>query len=330
MWGRLFFVWVALWRMAWRFFRVSRYVKKQLFRDLNLPPSVALSAKELSRIRHYLFGATYLSAIFDTMRGCRLNRAERQRLSSLAALASYFDDLVEISNVPSTTLGSFGAAADKRGIAQHLLAQVRAMLPSTNRLVFEQCLQQVFLIETAFEKPVDVPALQVVAAKKGGSSVLLFRCLFEPLPSGKEQEALAVFGHLIQLSDDILDVWFDVQDGIQTTATRLIREGQTPALSPMYKRLVQDTTEHFQRLPMSKYKINTTLAMIHSLAAVVHTGLFRYTQLEKRFGRLLINDRKHMVLDMGKWRNRLIAAGFLLSGNIYNRIPGQSADPIHA
>ncbi len=309
---RCFLLWHALWRMSWAFLRANWYLKMRMSPDLNLPPSMVLSQNERSRIRHYVFGATYLSIIFCTLRGRRMDRAEQSRVANLAALASLFDDLVDGTKLQTTDLNVFSAAADKRGIAMYLLEQLRTRLPVSNLQAFEQCLPRIFLVETTTSPSSDVTALQVVAAEKGGSSVLLFRYLFTPPPSMQEQDTMMSFGHLIQLSDDILDVWFDVRDGNKTMATQLIEDRQLDTLSMHFEQLLHQTKRSFKQLSIPRYRVCLSLVMLDALAAVVHTALFRYAQMEMRLGRLPLTDRQAMVLDMATWRNRLRVGWLIL------------------
>jgi hypothetical protein len=54
---------------------------------------------------------------------------------------------------------------------------------------------------------------------KGGSSVLFYRTAFSPEVSGKEKILINNLGAMMQLGNDIFDVYKDRESGINTLVT---------------------------------------------------------------------------------------------------------------
>lgn len=304
--------WYHLLRAAFlltpEFARAGWYFKKRALHDLALPDSDALTSKEKRRLKHYFYGTTYLSVIFCSLRGRRRNRQERRLFLHLSALACYFDDLVDAvarqSDLQTDWLDNpeaYGRATDPGGRALHLLQKISRDLPARDLEQFRAFMNRVFNAETTLEKQAPAENLAQHCAEKGGFSVLLFRrALPDPL-SPAEQEALFQFGFLIQLCDDIFDLWHDRQAGIATPAAFFAAQNDVAALKTLFEQQVQTVQQAFARLP----RYRTSLATIQFLVGITRVCMRHYEDLQKKHGTLPLDNRKLMVVDMEQWRNRM-------------------------
>jgi hypothetical protein len=294
--------------LASEFARAGWYFKKRALHDLALPDSDALTSKEKRRLKHYFYGTTYLSVIFCSLRGRRRNRRERRLFLHLSALACYFDDLVDAFTHPgSVETGwldnpeAYGRATDPGGRALHLLQKISRDLPAHDLEQFRAFMNRVFNAETDVAQQATAETLALHCAEKGGFSVLLFRrALPDPL-SPTEQEALFQFGFLIQLCDDIFDLWHDRQAGIATPAAFFAAQNDVTAMKKLFEQQVQAVQQAFARLP----RYQTALAAIQFLSGITRVCLRHYEDLQKKHGTLPLDDRKLMVVDMEQWRNRM-------------------------
>jgi hypothetical protein len=296
--------------LAPEFARAGWYFKKQALRDLALPDSDALTSKEKRRLKHYFYGTTYLSVIFCSLRGRRRNRRERHIFLHLSALACYFDDLVDAfarQNELETGLldnpEAYGRATDPGGRALHLLQKVSRELPARDLGQFRAFMQRVFQAETAPAPSGTTAAegLRQHCAEKGGFSVLLFRrALPEPLSAG-EQEALFQFGFLIQYCDDLFDVWHDRQASTATPVTFFAAQNDVGAMKALFEQQVTAVRQAFAALP----RYRTALAAIQYLVGITRVCLRHYEDLQKKHGTLPLDNRRAMVVDMERWRNRV-------------------------
>jgi len=268
------------------------------------------------RHRHYFFGAVFLGAVFGHLRGRALDYEEMQRFSTLAALASFFDDLTDQTahlQPPSGDISDFGRRADPSGAAHFLLEKTRARRPTHHAAGFEESLHRVFQIETeGLQKQAQHPAEAEIArltAAKGGHSVLLFRFLLaEPLAE-PERRALLAFGHLVQLSDDIFDLWHDHQRGTATMATICAANHALGTLARHFEDQVEQVFQTFHPIPIQGHRRESALHTVRFLVASTRVCLRHYRHLEKKCGKLPLDDRRLMVADMGKWRMRLQVVG---------------------
>ncbi|GAB4493139.1 MAG: hypothetical protein OHK0019_16440 [Saprospiraceae bacterium] len=308
-------MWLAL-----AFARASFYFKTRALRDLALPHSESLTSREKRRLKHYFYGATYLSSVFCILRGHTRSRREKHLFTNLAALAYFFDDLVDAfrerddasifwQNNPE----QYGQTADPRGLALHFLDNVYRELPPDNLTQFRDFMHRVFNVETSVisEASHQMLDLEKVTAEKGGYSVLLFRRVLANALSETEQEALFQFGYFVQLCDDIFDFWHDRQAGTTTLATFFIEKNDVPGLRTVFEGQVLSARKAFQNLPATANG-DTGWAAVHFLVAITRVCLRHYEDLQKKHGTLPLDDRAAMVVDMEKWGNRLRAAKELL------------------
>ena len=313
--------WIFLFRagfnLIFAFGRASAYFRRQARSDLSLPANGVWPERQNRRWKHYFFGTTFLAAVFCLLRGYSRNGAEKRRYSQLAALACFFDDLADTfrhhdgSAVPPGNPEQYGQAADPGGTAVHLLHTLYRDLPPENLPEFKTYLHRVFQLETDGKQQngqaLPLEELQRLTAEKGGCSVLLFRRLLDNSFSETEKEALFQFGALIQLCDDIFDLWFDRQNGVATLATLLSEQNNLPLLQQYFNRQTAATIHAFRQTPYPRLHVETALRAVHFLVSITRVCLDHYRDLQKKRGTLPLGKRRDMVVDMEQSGNRLRA-----------------------
>ena len=304
-------------RLVRVFLQAYFYWKFRVRKAVQLPQDKTLSAAQIKRWEHYFYGTTFLSAVFCQLLGRGLRRpTELQTFANLAALACFFDDLTDQNQPDKTQANSpeqYGQMADKSGIAQHFLKQVYATLPAECIAEFKFYLNRIFYLETAKQQPTPrLAELEKNTAEKGASSVLLFRCLLAEPISKAEKQALAAFGSLIQLCDDIFDLWFDLRQGIPTLATVLAAQNDLEQLNLRFNRQVNKLNQAVLQVPVSAYQRETTLRILRFLTSITRVCLRHYQRLQKKHGTLPLEVRSDMVVDMALWRYRLEVVAALL------------------
>ncbi|MDX1911057.1 MAG: hypothetical protein SFV22_06210 [Saprospiraceae bacterium] len=283
---------------------------------LAFPSGIRLDERELRRFRHYYFGVTYLAAIMRSLRGRGRSHNEQDLFAQMAALACFFDDLTDHyaseSALPPDAIAdpeTFGAIADRRGIALHLLQAIYQRLPAQNLPHFRAFMLRVFQTEISIEHPDDPKDLFDIHAEKGGCSVLLFRSLLNEPLGRHEENAWFQFGALVQLSDDIFDLWHDHQAGIHTPATQHAGCGAPEALATQFEQQALVARDAFLKTSFPAHRIETALGLQHILESITRVCLRHYLRLSRRHVRLPLEDRTLMVVDMQKLHNRLKVVG---------------------
>lgn len=299
---------------------------------MDLPHPEMMTSKEKRRLKHYFYGTTYLSIIFCSLRGQIRTPKEKHLFTNLAALAYFFDDLADSFRKKTNSAiiwqdnpEEYGQSADERGLALHFLHNIYAALPPVDLAVFRELMHYVFNIETtgrqqplyaAGNHDLEMAELRKITAEKGGYSVLMFRRVLAHPLSAAEQEALFEFGALIQLCDDIFDIWFDLREGTVTIATTLAQEKNMVELQQIFNRQVQAVVSAFRDLSSMRknqggyprFRVETTLRIIHFMVSITRVCLLHYADLLAEHGALPLHDRKLMVVDMERWKNRTRAA----------------------
>ncbi|MCC6461452.1 MAG: hypothetical protein IT260_13340 [Saprospiraceae bacterium] len=306
------------------FGRTAGYLRTKALADLALPAGSRLSPAEQRRWQHYAWGTTYLAAVFGLLLGRRWSPSESASFAQLAALACFFDDLTDrFPAQPGTTAADspeqYGRRVDPRGLALHLLQRVEQGLPAERLPLFRHFLQRVFQVETAGRqrgaRAPEAGELLRLTAEKGGCSVLLFRCLLAPPLSAAEQKALFEFGGLIQLCDDIFDLWFDRQNGTATLATTWAAQHRLSTLVQVFEQQVAATRQALQTAPFSGLQRASAAWAVHLLCAITRVCLQHYLLLQKKHGTLPLDSRADMVVDMGRWRHRWRAGLAIFQGH---------------
>lgn len=250
-------VWLTL-----AFTRAAWYFKNRALRDLALPHPETLSSKEKRRLKHYFYGTTYLSVVFCMIRNRIRTHREKHLFTNLAALTYFFDDLVDAFResddsgvIWQDNPEQYGQMADPRGLALHFLHNIYEELPPADLAEFKNIMHEVFNIETAgrqqSSKILDLNALEKITADKGGYSVLLFRRLLSNPILEPEHDALYQAGYLIQLCDDIFDLWFDRQADIRTIPIFFAEVGQIEKLIQFFENQITTTKNLFGNIAPS-------------------------------------------------------------------------------
>ena len=314
--------WYMFRATAWlvlTFGRARWYFNTRAIQDLQLPHPESLTSKEKRRLQHYFYGGTFLSVIFAALRGRTRTAAEKHRLTNMAALAYFFDDLVDSFRGRDDTgilwqdnPEEYGLAADDhRRLALHFLHNIYEELPPEHLTFFKSVMHKVFNTETSGRQTdknrPDLAEIAAITKAKGGNSVLLFRAVHEPLPGPEEEAALLEFGQLIQYCDDIFDLWFDLRDGVATVATCLAAEGRIDELTTLFKKQVSKTQQVFLQIPAPRRRIRTSLGVVHFITVITLVCLRHYKKVQCANSSLPLDDRKKMVVDMERWRNMALA-----------------------
>jgi hypothetical protein len=306
------------------FVRAAWYFKYRALFDLALPHPESLNSKERRRLQHYFYGTTYLSIVFCSLRGRTRTRQEKHLFTNLAALAYFFDDLVDTFREQDDTgilwqdnPEKYGKTADERGLALHFLNNIYRELPDADLKEFQAFMHRIFNVETAGRQQKDVSKtlksddLKNITAEKGGYSVLLFRRVLRHPLGDAEKKALYQFGYLIQLCDDIFDLWFDRNEGVATLATAMAQHGDLQHLTQLFEQQVYKTQQAFRQTPYPNAQIETALHVIHFIVSISRVCLKEYADLQKKHGTLPLDQRQLMVIDMERWKNRFRSAVLL-------------------
>ena len=129
------------------------------------------------------------------------------------------------------------------------------------------------------------------------------RYYLDIIPTKEEEACWYLLGSMIQLSNDLFDIYKDLQENIQTLANRTV---DAHAMQSFYLRQVNSMKQKIQLLP---YSATRKEAFSISMAATYTLGLVAIRQLKQIQGNLKSLPalahlpRKQLIVDMEKPKN---------------------------
>lgn len=169
-----------------------------------------------------------LGEAFCALRGKKMTQKERLASTCQGAMTGLVDDFFDKQSLSEQGLNDFfenpvqftGNSASKK-LFLHFYKTALANVPDTTRMQ-----AQIFKVFHAqmLCKEQDAPGLSSevikdITVRKGGESLLYYRNAFTHELKPGEVKMLYALGGLMQLSNDIFDVYKDQQDGISTLIT---------------------------------------------------------------------------------------------------------------
>ena len=303
----------------------KKFIRKNLFP--NLIPFVEaneeITGKDIKKITsYYALGVpAILGESLAILRGEPLHQTERYSLTYLGGISGLLDDLFDDPLKKADHLEEFILQPENL-VPSNAHEQLLLMMYSEG-LSFsaqpQKLKNQALIVYKAQEKSLQqqtfIASEEIMAdltLSKGGSSFIFYRlCMRHPL--GPEEEKLIYhLGGLMQLGNDIFDVWEDFQEGILTAAT------QCNNISDLRKIFLDDLRKVYELALFTPYprKQKYRFLQIITLAlsrVFVCLDQFEALQISKENTFNIKNyERKQLICDMQKPVNQLKAIKFYL------------------
>ena len=213
--------------------RQKRYVQKviePIIAEAILNNDGTLDTDDFEKIRkYYAFGVpAIVGEGICTLRGWSMNERERKASTFQGALTGLYDDFFDKTHIRSAEIKKmmadpegFDASTSLENLFIKFLIKVHDNL--YHKKFFNNRFDQVYNAQTESRKQVSdelsFEALQEITFRKGGHSLLFYRSIFEHDLREGEEEALYHAGALMQLGNDIFDVYEDERQQIKTLLT---------------------------------------------------------------------------------------------------------------
>lgn len=305
--------------------RFLRQVKRQQqFLEAEIRPVVdaaranndgSLEEADFTKIFRYygLAVPCILGEELAALRGRALSKRERLALTYQGAMTGLFDDFFDKHQLPEESLKALienpaaiaaGNSAEKLFLHFFQQALVHTHHPeqmlSWLRRVYDA---QVESLKQTRNDP-GFAEISRITIDKGGVSVLFYRSSLEEDIGLAEEDALYHLGGLMQLGNDIFDVYKDSPDEVSTHMTRAQHVQDTRKLFHEWRELA---FQKFMRLGYRRANLRLFFRMISlSLCARCEVCLDQLAALEKNgqaFQPALYN-REQLVCDLDKWENK--------------------------
>lgn len=169
-----------------------------------------------------------LGEAFCTLRGIKMSADERWASTCQGAMTGLFDDFFDKDymsddHVEAMLQRNHQDAGIRSNQKLFDLFYGRALEHTANRKLMQDALYEVYKAQIESKKQengrLEKEELLKITFFKGGSSVVFYRTVFFPEATAKEMELIRNLGSLMQLANDIFDVYKDRESNICTLVT---------------------------------------------------------------------------------------------------------------
>ena len=259
-----------------------------------------------------------LGEAFCILRGTNMTNKERLASTAQGAMTGLFDDFFDKDYLSDNAVENIIHQKNNQGnkktnqlLFDRFYKTALDNVPDKKLMV--EALLDVYRAQVSSKLQLnqDIPTNELlnITMHKGGSSVLFYRTAFFPEVSGKEKTLINNLGAMMQLGNDIFDVYKDRESGINTlvTLTHNINEVRT-----ILKTRLQ---EYYSAAYELGYPEKNTRLFLNILSIAIFSRCFVCLDQLENNERLTGNQfivsaysRKQLICDMDKKINMLRSA----------------------
>ncbi len=264
------------------------------------------ATKKKIAISHGIYNPMICDA-FARLHGRLTNENERKRFIHYFICSSLFDDFTDHGLITEEQLRSISFQPkeyDARTFDEKVFIDSHRLLydyvgdkknyDGVTRELFEAQL----LSRQQYKSTLSDEAIQHITFNKGGDAVLLCRYYLDVQSCDTEDACWYRIGTLIQLTNDLYDIYKDIQDGIVTLPVRMT---DAYAFEIFFKAQIADMNRLIFQLP---YPLKQKREFSLSMAGIYSFGLIAITRLKKIQGNAVklsgldTLPRKALIVDM--------------------------------
>jgi hypothetical protein len=252
---------------------------------------------------------------FTYLHGRRTSLAERERFIHYFVCSSLFDDFTDITRLSGEELRALSFQPDTflpRSFDESVFRESHLRLRAfvRERTTYDGLTRQLFQAQWDSKQqdkvrgaPLSDEALRAITFSKGGLSVLLCSFYLDTAPSPAERDCWYRIGTIIQLTNDLFDIYKDLQDHMDTLPARMT---DVRAFRAFFEEQVSAMQTGIGTLPVTeRWKAPFRLSM----AGIYAFGYIALDQLGGIQGNaaalppLGSLPRKALIIDMEKIKN---------------------------
>lgn len=310
--------------LAYNILYLQKRRNKSLFNQL-LTSNFVIDGTLRKRIEFYTMQSTITNLWFTALRRAKATAHETDTGLLLGAVTPVYDDLLDDYRLTHTQLIDSPTFKDPKinnlvVLYQWLDREIKERIELKSAyanylaLIIEaQAQSQAQHKQHTF----DVGYLLTITRNKGGYATLLYRCLLaNPLLSG-EEEAIYELGALLQLMNDLFDLYKDTQAASSTLVTHC----ENPSdLLPMYMRQLTVVIEKFALLAYPKVQKDLCIRLILTMVSQGVICIHQFIALQKMHGHFNAKEftRKDLICDMDKISNQIKC--YTIANQLYKKI----------
>ena len=312
------------WQVAVNYFYYRQYFKHS-FQNYLYKSDGTLTAKDIKRMKFFaIFIPVMLGDGFSLLREKKMSVDERIMMMSFSAATPLFDDFFDDNNLSVQHLEQLFIEQDKyqpKNSKEQIFIEILLSLQPTihqPEKFIALCLaifnaQKAALAQVS-NKNISWDELKQISLAKCSASAVLFWSLLKDDDTSAEKMVVRQVGNLIQYTDDVFDLWFDLQEGTQTVATNaksivLLENDFKAEWKKLLVAVGQLPINHFNQQKFIKLQW-----FFFSRTFVALEQLKKLPFAHDDFNPLSFT-RQQLVCDMEKWRNRIKWVRYFSGGN---------------
>jgi hypothetical protein len=240
---------------------------------------VHLEESELERIRYYTVQSSITNNWFSSLTGHQMTRNEKQRALYLGALTPVLDSLTDDTGYTYAAMieqfnNNQTSAPGNIPLACYLYKQLASLASPTFDAYFNKVMQAQDVSLKQFQNDrLTFDELYAISVAKGGYSTLLYRSVIEQEFIAGEEDAIYLLGGILQLTNDMFDVYKDYKNKQQTLFTNA---GDMKELKNLYWQKIQEMTGKFLTL---QYPFKNKRAALLKIMIILSRGIVCINQL---------------------------------------------------
>lgn len=250
--------------------------------------------------------------VFTQLHGRLTTEAEQERLIHYFICSSLFDDFTDYATITEEQLTAISfdperyvtVTFDERAFLQsHLLLRNYVKDKATYLQINHDLFKAQIASKKQYKSELPSEMIQQITFTKGGYSVLLCRHYLDMEATKAEEECWYRIGTIIQLTNDLFDIYKDLQDEITTLPNSMTN---AYAFEQFFTDQVVQMKGYIRQLP---YPESRKRAFTVSMAGIFAFGFIALHQLKAIQGDALqLPDlkrlpRKDLIVDMEKIKN---------------------------
>ena len=280
----------------------------------------SLDQQDIKKINQYygLAVPAILGEAFCALRGEKMTLTERWASTSQGAMTGLFDDFFDkdylADEAVEKMIRSQNALSPKRSNHELFdLFYTSALNHSPDKKLVQETLMNVYKAQVESKKQTEDfitrEVLFDITFQKGGSSVIFYRSAFSPAASTEELKLLYNLGGMMQLANDIFDVYKDREAGIKTMIT------ETKSIKEVRLFFKKSLHEYYQNALETSFSIKNVRAFLDIISIGIFSRCFvcldqllkNETETGNEFD-VHKYSRKQLICDMDKKSNMLRSA----------------------
>jgi hypothetical protein len=264
-------------------------------------------------VKRYSIQQHFINDSFSSLYGRNNNANEKERNLLYFIMASVYDDFFDDKTLTLDQIDSIFYHPEKYKAVTFfekvfIYSHTRLLNEVVDRLQYFKDFERLHLAQKdsleQFNPAVTDEALLSITTRKGGFCLLMCRHYLDTPYLPEADATWYALGGVIQLTNDLYDIYKDMQEGIITLA---VRAKQYETVYTLYHKHAQELNKTIRQLPVSnilKSELSIILNVIASFGYVALDNLKRLQADNASLPAFETLARKELIIDMEKNSNR--------------------------